>query len=420
MNQIVVVYWHIQRLKGYGRNPRKNDHAIDRMMASIKEYGFRIPILVRGNGEVIDGHLRLKAALKMGLEQIPVIICDDWTEAKVKAFRLQVNQSANWADWNLELLELEISELKELGFDLALTGFDGHEIDALLYSDGDLPGQDATLELPREPVSRVGDLWICNRHRVLCGDATDREHTARLLDGAVPPLMVTDPPYGISFDPEWRERAGLGKLRQKGKVAHDDRCDWTEAYQLFPGEVMYVWHAGVKTVEVAQSLERAQFEIRSQIIWAKQHFALSRGPYHWQHEPCWFAVRRGGQAHWCGDRTQTTLWQVPNLNPFGGDDGNEPITGHGTQKPVALMRRAVLNHLAIGEAVYDPFLGSGTTLVAAELTDRICYGLEIEPRYVDVIVERWQQLSGHGARLADGRTFGEMKVARLEDAQTTV
>ena len=421
ISKIIIEHWSTSKLIPYARNPRKNEHAVDRMAAAIREYGFKIPILARSNGEVIDGHLRLKAAHKLGLKEVPVVVCDDWTPAQVKAFRLQVNRSASWADWDESLLALELADLNELGFDLELTGFDGHEISSLLYSSADSAMEDAATELPAEAVSRLGDLWICDDHRVLCGDAKDREYTARLLVDAVPPLMVTDPPYGVNYDPEWRERAGLGRLRQTGKVAQDDRCNWTEAYRQFPGDVAYVWHAGIHTVESAQSLERAQFEIRSQIIWAKQHFVLSRGHYHWQHEPCWYAVRRGGQAHWCGDQNQATLWQIANLNPFGGDDPSEPATGHGTQKPVELMRRPILNHLDIGEVVYDPFLGSGSTLIAAEVTNRRCYGLEIDPRYVDVVVGRWQHVTGREATLAqDGRTFRELQAARAPYGKTTV
>src|SRR5262245_35544674 len=183
--------------------------------------------------------------------------------------------------------------------------------------------------------------------------------------------MVTDPPYGVEYDPMWREEAGLGPQRQTGPVSNDDRVDWTPAYQLFPGHVAYVWHAGVHAVEVAAGLSRAEFEVRSQIIWAKQHFAMSRGHYHWQHEPCWYAVRNGRPSRWRGDRKQSTIWNVPNLNPMGGDRA-EPKTGHGTQKPVELMRRPILNHTERGEVVYDPFLGSGTTLIAAEQTGRVC------------------------------------------------
>jgi DNA modification methylase len=159
------------------------------------------------------------------------------------------------------------------------------------------------------------------------------------------------------------------------------------------------------------------FRIRAQIIWAKQHFAMGRGDYHWQHEPCWYAVREGKSSHWCGDRTQSTVWEVPNLNPFGGSK-EEPATGHGTQKPIELMRRPILNNTQRGEIVYDPFLGSGTTLMAAELTDRVCYGLEIDPRYVDVVVKRWQQLTGKRVTLeGDGRSFDQIATARNSESE---
>ena len=192
---------------------------------------------------------------------------------------------------------------------------------------------------------------------------------------------------------------------------NDDRADWVEAYKLFPGDVAYVWHAGVHAAEVARGLEASGFSIRSQIIWAKQHFALSRGDYHWHHEPCWYAVREGKSSRWCGDRSQSTLWQVANLNPIGGS--REEATGHGTQKPLELMRRPILNNSVRGDVVYDPFLGSGTTLIAAEATERNCCGLDIDPRYVDVIVRRWQQFTGKQAVLeAGGRSFDQLAAER--------
>lgn len=209
---------------------------------------------------------------------------------------------------------------------------------------------------------------------------------------------------------------GWGVARQSGTIANDHQADWTPAYRLFLGNVAYVWHAGVHAVEVARGLEEAGLHIRSQIVWAKQHFALSRGDYHWQHEPCWYCVRAGQGSNWCGDRTQSTLWEVPNLNPFGGS-GQEPLTGHGAQKPIELMRRPILNHTARGDIVYDPFLGSGTTLLAAEATDRTCYGLEIEPRYVDLIVSRWQKRTGKAAVLEPGgQSFDQMAAERNDAA----
>jgi len=404
--------WDVHRLVGYDRTPRKNDHAVDRMVASIEQFGFKIPILILSTGEVVDGHLRLKAAKQLEMKEVPVILCDEWSEAQVKAFRLMVNRSASWAEWDSDLVALELEDLKTLDFDLKLTGFEAAEIDDFLFRASGDPHDDVALDLPAASITHAGDLWICGAHRVLCGDATSETHVTRLFGSLKPVLMVTDPPYGVEYDPIWREEAGLGRQRQTGSVLNDDRVDWSAAYQLFTGDVAYVWHSGIHATEVARGLEKSGFMIRSQIIWSKQHFALSRGDYHWQHEPCWYAVRHGKASKWCGDRTQSTIWQVANLNPIGGST-EEPITGHGTQKPLELMRRPILNNSRRGDVIYDPFLGSGTTLIAAEGTDRFCLGLDIDPSYVDVIVRRWQELTGKRAMLEkDGRSFEQVAAER--------
>jgi hypothetical protein len=412
--ECAVEVWATARLRPYQRNPRKNDHAVDRMIDSIREFGFKIPILARSSGEIVDGHLRLKAAQKLGLGEVPVILCDQWTEAQVKAFRLMVNRSVTWADWDADLVALEIQELKALDFDLSLTGFEPVEIDDFLFA-GDQASQleDQLLEPPQQAVTRLGDRWRCGEHAVLCADATSQEGVQRLLGTVRPVLMATDPPYGVAYDPKWRERAGLGRQRQVGTIPNDHQADWTKAWQLFDGDVAYVWHAGVHAAEVASGLEATGLRIRAQVIWVKQHFALGRGDFHWQHEPCWYAVREGKSSHWSGKRTQSTVWQVPNLNPIGGSR-DEAATGHSAQKPVELMRRPILNNTRRGQIVYDPFLGSGTTLMAAELTERICYGLEIDPGYVDVIVRRWQLLTGRSAVLdGDGRSFDAIAAERV-------
>ena len=405
-NTLRVEYWPIERLKPYDRNPRKNDKAVTRIRESIREYGFAVPILARSDGEVIDGHLRLKGAIAEKMKEVPVVPCDAWTDAQVKAFRLMVNRSVGWAEWDLEALALELGELKALDFDLTLTGFDPREIDAFTLTPN--AAEDDVPPLPEVPASRAGDLWLCGSHRLLCGDATDTDAVSRLLDGRKPFLMVTDPPYGVDYDPEWRAEAGVNMNRRKmGEVSNDHRADWREAWELFKGPVAYVWHAGRYASTVQASLEAVGFEIRSQIIWSKDRFALSRGHYHWMHEPCWYAVR--GSAHWMGDRSQNTLWHIKSRE----DSGH----GHSTQKPVECMRRPILNHAKRGETVYDPFLGSGTTLVAAELTERVCLGLELDPRYCDVIVERWQKLTGKKASLdGDGRSFTEIARDRVSAA----
>jgi DNA modification methylase len=419
--------WPIDRLVPYPRNPRKNDAAVDRMCGSIREFGFKIPVLARSNGEVVDGHLRLKAARKLDLNEIPVILCDEWTEAQVKAFRLLVNRSATWADFDEELLALELQEIQEADFDLSLTGFDPGEIDGLLALDEE-ERANAAPPLPEIPVSRVGDLWSLGPHRVLCGDATSSEAIARLLGERKPRLMVTDPPYGIELDSEWRDRAGLNgrgpaepsymKKRTRGhtetNISGDTRADWSDAFALVPSlEAAYVWHASKFTREVLDGLLRIGFLHHQQIIWNKGRTVLTRTLYWFQHEPCWFVRKKN--APWYGKAGEnSTIWDSPSPKfIMGGAD--EDKFDHPTQKPVDLMRRPILNHLRRGELVYDPFLGSGTTLAAAELTERVCYGVELDPKYVHVIVQRWQALSGKQAVLdGDGRTFDEIARERRQ------
>jgi DNA modification methylase len=423
-----IEQWPIDRLVFYARNPRKNDAAVDRMCSSIREFGFKIPVLARGDGEVIDGHLRLKAARKLGITEVPVILCDEWTPAQVRAFRLMVNRSVTWAAWDEELLALELQELKESDFDLDLTGFDPGEIDGLLALEDD-ERANATPPLPENPVSRVGDLWVCGKHRVVCGDATSAEVVNRLLAERKPRLMVSDPPYGIELDSEWRDRAGLNgcgpaessymKQRTEGHtettISGDTRADWSDAFALVPSlEAAYVWHASKFTREVLDGLLRIGFLHHQQIIWNKGRTVLTRTLYWFQHEPCWFVRKKN--APWYGKAGEnSTVWASPSPKfIMGGSD--EDKFDHPTQKPVELMRRPILNHLRRGELVYDPFLGSGTTLAAAELTERICYGLELDPKYVDVIVQRWQQLAGKKAVLeADGRTFHAVAQQRKKE-----
>ncbi len=384
----------IDRVIPYASNPRKNDGAVATVAASIKEFGFRQPIVVDKDYVIIVGHTRLLAAVKLGMTEVPIHVAEGLSPAQCKAYRLMDNRSNENAGWNTALLPLEFAGLKDLGFDLSLTGFAESEISALFAKGSEgLTDPDETPEPPEEPVTQPGDLIILGNHRLLCGDATVVTDVERLLAGVKPLLMVTDPPYGVEYDPKWRAEAGVNKNKAKmGVVSNDDRSDWREAWALFPGDVAYVWHAGKMAREVQNSLEACEFEIRSQIIWAKDRFALSRGHYHWQHEPCWYACRGGG--HWNGDRSQSTLWNIKARD----DSGH----GHGTQKPIECMKRPIENNSSPGQAVYDPFLGSGTTVIAAEMTGRVCYGLEIDPKYCDVIVTRWENFTGKKAERIDG------------------
>ena len=274
---IQVEFWRVDRLRTPGVRLRNNDRAVDRMIGSIESYGFKIPLLVSPEGALSDGELRLKAARRLGFTELPVIVCRDWSPEQIRGFRLLVNRSSTWAEWNLEAVAKELADLHSKDFDLSLTGFTGLEVDALLTRSWDQEGLDARPVVSGAAVSRAGDLWVCGRHRVWCGDSTDPENVQRLFGSEAAGLMITDPPYGVHYDPNWREQAGLGKQRQTGLVQNDDRINWSEAFQLFTGNVAYVWHAGLFTNQVAMSLEMCGFEMRAQIIWAKQHFALSRG-----------------------------------------------------------------------------------------------------------------------------------------------
>jgi DNA modification methylase len=402
-----VVDLPLERLIPYARNPRKNESAVATVAASLKEFGWRQPIVVDEEMVILAGHTRLEAARQLGLSTAPVHVARGLTQAQARAYRLMDNRASENAEWDEALLGLELGDLQGDGFDLALTGFDDEELNRLLAALGDetdaREGEDDVPETPADPVSRPGDLWILGNHRLLCGDSTVATDVERVLGGVAPLLMVSDPPYGVEYDPAWRNKAGAAATKRTGKVLNDDRADWREAWALFPGDVAYVWHGALHASTVAESLEASGFAIRSQIIWAKERLVLSRGDYHWQHEPCAYSVRKGGKGHWAGDRKQTTLWRIPNKD-------QDAETVHGTQKPVECMRRPILNNSSPGQSVYEPFMGSGTTLIAAETTGRVCYGIELNPAYVDVAIERWRRFTGRQAVLdGDGRSFDEVR-----------
>lgn len=407
MSDLAIDYRAVEALVPYARNARTHSQAqVARLAGSIREYGFTSPVLVDGENGIIAGHGRVMAARQLGLARVPVIELAHLTEAQKRAYILADNRLAEEAGWDKDLLAIEVADLSALGVDLDGIGFDAREVDALLRRGEANAEEEHIPEVPEVPVSRAGDLWQLGAHRLLCGDATNAADVTRLLGAVHPHLMVTDPPYGVVYDPEWRNRAGLSETKRTGKVLNDHRADWREAWALFPGEVAYVWHGALHATTVAESLMACGFEMRAQIIWAKERLVLSRGDYHWQHEPCWYAVRRKGRGHWSGDRSQTTLWSIPSRD-------QDATTIHGTQKPVDCMRRPILNNSSAGQAIYEPFSGSGTTLIAAEATGRSCLAMELDPAYVDVAVLRWQAFTGQEALLVDdGRSFAAVAAER--------
>ncbi|MBR1285370.1 site-specific DNA-methyltransferase [Bradyrhizobium sp. AUGA SZCCT0177] len=391
--RLQIEYWPLDRLIPSARNARTHSAGqVAEIAGSICAFGFSNPILVGEGADIIAGHGRLAAARNLGLSEAPVVVVRGLSEAQRRQLVLADNKIALNAGWDAEMLSLELADLSAIGADLSMLGFTTKELSAALSRvDTGLTYEDKIPDVVEVAVSRPGDIWQLGPHRVACGDSRDAGLVKSLLAGAVPQLMVTDPPYGVEYDPQWRHRRGVNNSARKGKIKNDEIADWTPTWDLYPGEIAYVWHGALRASIVAESLAKSRFAIRAQIIWAKERLVMSQGDYHWQHEPCWYAVRKKG--NWTGDRKQTTLWSIPT----GGQDAE---TKHATQKPVECMRRPMLNNSGPGQAVYEPFLGSGTTLIAAQSCGRVCFGIEIDPLFVDVAIRRWQAFTGENAKRA--------------------
>jgi DNA modification methylase len=418
----------------YARNARSHPpEQIEQIAASIRQWGWTVAILIDEAGGIIAGEARLIAAQRLGIEEVPVVVARGWSDAQKRAYAIADNKLAENSSWNEELLRLELADLMLVDFEMPLIGFSADELAAIFADKTDgLTDPDAAPGAPVNPVTIEGDVWLLGRHRIVCGDSTKAEVVAKALNGAKPHLMVTDPPYGVEYDPGWRNgvtraNGSVVSARATGKVLNDDKADWREAWELFPGSVCYIWHAGLFAATVMESLIATGFQVRSQIVWVKSRFALSRGHYHWQHEPAWYAVKpgepdhwrfeddhasaayavkKGASADWKGGRKQSTVWEISH---------SKCDTGHGTQKPVECMKRPIENNSDLGDAIYEPFSGSGTTLIACEMSGRACHAIELNPAYVDVAVQRWESFTGKKATLeADGRTFFEVSDGRYD------
>lgn len=385
----------------YARNAKKHDEAqVAKIAGSIREFGFNNPVLIDADNGIIAGHGRVMAAQKLGLASVPCLRLSHLSETQKRAYILADNRLAELGGgWDAEMLKLELADLGDLNVDLDGIGFGADDLQDLeLSEEPEASDVDAEPQIDKAEELRAkwgvepGQLWELGDHRLLCGDSTKKEDVEKALGGASPLLMVTDPPYGVEYDPAWRAEVnedGPNSKRAVGQVANDDRADWTEAWQLFGGDVAYVWHADRYSPVVAGSLAATGLEARYLIVWAKQRHTFGRGHYHHQHEPCWCVVRKGATSAWAGDRTQTTLWQI--------DNNRSNDTGHGTQKPVECMARPIRNHDS--EFVYEPFSGSGTTIIACEQLGRKCRAIEISPAYVAVTLQRWADATGKTPKL---------------------
>ena len=396
--------------RNWRRHPK---HQADALTGLLDQVGWVQQVIVNSRtGLLVDGHLRVELAVRHGETDVPVVYVD-LTEQEERLVLASLDPLASLATRDddalralLDSVTIDSADLAKMLKDLAPPDRSG------LTDPDDVP------PVPEDPYVQPGELWLLGDHRLVCGDATDQATVDRLLDGATPRLLVTDPPYGVQLDPTWRDgiyndRLG-GKnidaakpyMRKEGAVggrieghrnttlSGDTIVDWSAAYALVPSiEVVYVWHAGVYASEVALGMQALGFEIRSQIIWSKTQFAMSRGAYHWQHEPCWYAVRKGATAKWLGEHTLSTVWDLASPKMIMGGSA-EVKEDHPAQKPIECMQRPIRHHEG---DVYEPFIGSGTTLMAAEREGRRCYGVEIEPRYVQVTIERWQAFTGRVA-----------------------
>lgn len=404
---VAIEYVPLSEVRGAPRNPK--DHDQGAIHNSIVRFGFTSPLLLdERTGRLVAGHGRIEALrqMKASGQSAPERVEQrngEWYVPVVRGLRFRSDEDAEaylLADNRLtELGGWDDFRLAEVLSDLAAAdalegvGWDADEVDELLASLSDnghnegLTDPDEVPEAPEDPVTKRGNVWLLGRHRVMCGDATVEEDVRALLAGTIPLLTITDPPYGVDYDANWRNEkwvAGrLGTSRRVGRVSNDDRADWREAWELCPSDVLYCWHAALRSAEFKQSLEHSGYEVRAQIIWSKPSFVVSRGHYHWRHEPAWYAVKEGATANWIGDRSQTTVWEVAlDANVDGG---------HSTQKPVELMARPMRNHEG---DVYEPFAGSGSTLIACENEGRACFAMEVEPLYVDIILKRYQRFTG--------------------------
>ncbi len=386
-------------------HPEANMEAI---RESLALWGQLKPLVVREENRVVmAGNGTMAAMISLGWKRAAVSLVS-MTDAEAIGYALADNRTAELAVWDHEVVARQEALLEELGGDAV--GWSDDEVIALRMR-GCVPQSkpDNAPELPVTSVSKSGDLWLLGDHRLFCGNAINHEHVEKLLGGTVPFIMVTDPPYGVEYNPHWRDSivGEFGQRNARGPgVVNDNIVDWSVAFTMSGADVVYVWHASWFIAETQQAIIKAGYLPRSLVIWVKQHFSISQGHYHWKHEPCWYAVKKGKTAKWSGDRKQTTVWEISSLNPAGRV---EDRMSHGTQKPVECMRRPIRNHGGPGDHVYDPFVGSGTTIIACQQLGRRCYAMDIDPRYVDVCLQRFLDYTGiDPIREYDGVTFGEL------------
>ena len=376
----------LKDLKPYENNPRKNDDAVKYVAESIKEFGFKVPIVIDKNNVIVAGHTRYKAAKKLKMSEVPCIIADDLTDEQIKAFRLADNKVAEKAEWDFDLLNAELDDIIDL--DMELFGFE----DALQDDAEEAVEDEFEVELPAEPKSKLGDIYQLGNNRLMCGDSTVLEDVEKLMGGEQADMLLTDPPYNVNYE---------GKTKDKLKIKNDQmgndnfRQFLTDAFSnadmvMKPGAVFYIWHADSEGYNFRGACFDAGWTVRQCLIWNKNSMVMGRQDYQWKHEPCLYGWKEGAGHLWASDRKQTTVinFDKPTRNDM-----------HPTMKPIPLFDYQIKNNTKGGDVVVDLFGGSGTTIMACEQNGRRGYSMEYDPRYVDVIVDRWEKFTGAKAVL---------------------
>ena len=397
----------VDELIPYARNSRTHSDAqVAQIAASIKEFGFTNPVLIDETGSIIAGHGRVLASRKLNLVSVPCIQLSHLTEAQKKAYIIADNKLALNAGWDDEMLAVELTDLKDMGFDLDLTGFNTDEIDALLAPVGTegLTDEDAVPEVPEAPVTVLGDVWLLGKHRVMCGDSTSIDAVEKLMDGQKADMVFTDPPYGVDYD---GGHAVKGVRREKLKNDATPQIYNGVMPVIYSvsknGAATYLWFSDSKSAAVTAAVTAAGYEVRNTLIWNKNvaQFGAIGAQYKSKHEPCLYCFKKGHAPYWAGPNNEVSVWDIKRCSK------NEH---HPTQKPVELAERALGNSSKAGDNILDLFGGSGSTLIACEKTGRINLSMELDPKYCDVIVQRWQEFTGKTATLeANGNPFISLK-----------
>lgn len=395
MENLKIIYKKTEDLIPYINNPRNNDGAVDKVASSIKNFGFKVPIVVDADNEIIAGHTRLKAAKKLGMDEVPCIVADDLSDGQIKAFRLADNRVAEFAEWDMELLESELEELKEydLGFEFDDMGMDFSDLEGIETATETVEAEedDFDEESVKDDGGIVrGDMFQLGNHRLMCGDSTDLQSVKNLSGGVEVNLLITDPPYNVAYE---------GKTEDKLKIENDNMSD--EEFVAFlssafmaadevmeEGAAFYIWHGGIVAMPLFKACKICGWEIRQQLIWNKDSMAIGRQDYQWKHEPCFYGWKSGAAHRWYSDRKQTTVL-----------DFDKPLRNgeHPTMKPVKLFDYQIRNSSKVGDNVLDLFGGSGTTIIACEQNNRNAFVMEYDPHYVNVIIKRWEELTGKKA-----------------------